>query len=348
MYPDRIHRLVVDGVVDAYDYTKMLWQDNLVDSEKDMDSFYWHCARVGYPRCLLAKEDGSSKWADVKNRTLSILDSLYHNPLPVIDSTSPQVITLSDIKAFTMGALYSPIQMFPFLAEILVEVEEGKASMSIAQIRTMHSYSCDIAPATVQCDPGLPAQGPGTALFGMDSTIAIACSDGDDQSFVTKDMFQEHIANLTRISPTMGDIWAMIRMQCIHYNMRAKHRFTGPYVGKTSHPILEIGNSADPVTPGRFAKKMAKGFEGAVALIQDSSGHCSLSAPSACTVGYVHKYFQTGELPPEDTVCKVDELPFGPTPAEANLLSLEDQMRLEHQMDIANALFDSGGRFLWQ
>lgn len=58
----------------------------------------------------------------------------------------------------------------------------------------------------------------------------------------------------------------------------------------------------------------AQGFEGAVALIQDSPGHCSVSAPSNCTVGHVRKYFQTGELPPVNTTCPVDALPFGPNP----------------------------------
>jgi hypothetical protein len=56
---------------------------------------------------------------------------------------------------------------------------------------------------------------------------------------------------------------------------------------------------------------MAKGYEGAVALMQDSSGHCSLSALSYCTQGHVRRYFQTGELPPVNTTCAVDVLPFG-------------------------------------
>lgn len=36
MFPDRVHRLVVDGVVDAYNYRKSLWSDNLFDTEKDV------------------------------------------------------------------------------------------------------------------------------------------------------------------------------------------------------------------------------------------------------------------------------------------------------------------------
>lgn len=70
----------------------------------------------------------------------------------------------------------------------------------------------------------------------------------------------------------------------------------------------------DPVTPVRNAYKMARGFHGAVALTQDSAGHCSASTFSRCTRGYIRQYFQTGELPPPGLVCPADEMPFGPGP----------------------------------
>lgn len=119
MYPDRIHRLVVDGVVDAYDYTKSLWFDNLVDTEKDMNLFYHHCARVGYPACAIANETGKTTEEGVRERTLNIIQSLYHNPLPVFDPV-PEVISYSDVKSLILAALYSPIQMFPMMSALLV------------------------------------------------------------------------------------------------------------------------------------------------------------------------------------------------------------------------------------
>ena len=142
-----------------------------------------------------------------------------------------------------------------------------------------------------------------------------------------------------------GEIWAAIRLNCIHYKVRPHYRFTEDWTGKTSHPIMEIGNTADPVTPGRYAKKMAKGFEGAVALIQDSPGHCSLAAPSNCTTTYIRQYFQTGALPDEGTVCPADELPFGKTEGEADVLDLHAQ-KLREQVGVAHeALLASSGLF---
>ncbi|KAK0886986.1 hypothetical protein LTR02_017643 [Friedmanniomyces endolithicus] len=97
MFPDRVGRLIVDGVVDAYDYKKSLWSDNLLDTEKDLQGLYYHCARAGYPACALANKTSVTTAKGVENRVLNITYSLYHNPLPVI-SPSPEVITYSDVK----------------------------------------------------------------------------------------------------------------------------------------------------------------------------------------------------------------------------------------------------------
>lgn len=77
MFPDRVGRVIVDGVVDAEDYKKALWYDNLEDTEKDVDQFYSNCARVGYPGCALANSTGTSTAHGVKSRVQNITASLY-------------------------------------------------------------------------------------------------------------------------------------------------------------------------------------------------------------------------------------------------------------------------------
>lgn len=150
-------------------------------------------------------------------------------------------------------------------------------------------------------------------------------------------------------------------------------------MANTSHPILEIGNTADPVTPGRYAKKMAEGFPGAVALIQDSAGHCSLSTPSDCTETYVRscKYthnlcaltvilqhadlsrsalwrqvlilqlllldFQKGELPEPGTICPADEMPFDSADGNVAILDKQAVKRRARAMDFVRAMHTSGG-----
>ena len=62
-------------------------------------------------------------------------------------------------------------------------------------------------------------------------------------------------------------------------------------------------------------------------------------------MGYVKNYFQTGELPPEDTLCEADAIPFGPTPGEDIALDVETSQLMKSQARIAKALYAAGGGF---
>jgi hypothetical protein len=181
----------------------------------------------------------------------------------------------------------------------------------------------------------------------FDTTRAIACSDGDDLTATTKDEFGKFLEKIERLSSTIGARWAEVHMACVHWPSRPHHRFVGPWSGNTSHPVLFVGNTADPVTPGRNAINQAKSFEGAVALIQNSPGHCSSAAYSKCTTNYIRSYFQTGELPPENTTCEVDELPFGPSSEDGeSAFDLMDATLRDKARAINKAMYEAGGGFL--
>ena len=300
MFPDRVGRLAVDGVVEYDNYRSGNWSSNTLDTEKTMSSFYSHCARAGYPPCLLSNKANTSTPAEIENRTNAIINSLYHNPLPV---PAPHfgVFTYSDLKGFVLSALYTPMIGFPALGFLLLTVERNNGSYLEQLMRSLHPSSCGSDPLTQYYDP-----------IAEDVQTAIACSDADDQSHLSRSEFETFSQKLTEQSPSAGSFLSIMRMNCVHYTLPAVHRYTGPWQANTSHPLLFIGNTLDPVTPGLFAREMAKGFEGAVALMQDSGGHCSLSALSYCTQGHVRQYFQTGELPPVNTTCAADSVPFGP------------------------------------
>jgi hypothetical protein len=173
--------------------------------------------------------------------------------------------------------------------------------------------------------------------------MAIACSDGDDITSVNKSTYIQREKELAEMSPHGGSLWARVQMTCIHYPLRAHYRFPGPWKANTSHPVLFIGNTADPVTPGINAINMAKGYEGAVALVQNSSGHCAVASTySECTVKYVRDYFKTGEMPPPGVTCEADEQPFGPGPDDV-LESVEIQKARERHATIGEALMEFGG-----
>ncbi|KAK0935492.1 hypothetical protein LTR29_012965 [Friedmanniomyces endolithicus] len=358
MFPDRVGRLIVDGVVDAYDYKKSLWSDNLLDTEKDLQGLYYHCARAGYPACALANKTGITTAKGVEDKVFNITYSLYHNPLPVI-STSPEVITYSDVRNLIfagyvmhvvptqdIGSLYSPIQSFPYIANLLSDVEQGDGTRFAALLHAYHDFRCPSKAGAETSIIPLRNRTEGAASLSMDATMAIACSDGDDQSWVNRTTFEKYAKEQARVSPSVGSMWSAIRMNCIHYSIRPHYRFEGPWIANTSHPLLLIGNTADPVTPVKHAINMAKGFAGAVALTQDSLGHCSISTYSNCTVQYVRRYFDTGDLPPINTTCPADEMPFGPDADEAGAVGVELMEARKRHATIAAALHGAGGGLL--
>ena len=332
MFPDRIHRLRVDGVVDAEDYRKVLWTGNLLDTEKEVHQFYYHCARAGFPACALANANGGTTTRDVETRTQRILNSLLHNPLPVI-GPNPEVITYSDAKHLIFVGLYMPTINFPLIANLLAGVEQGNGTLFADMLRPYHELACEANPESVS-NALAPFDG-ATGVLSPDSTMAISCADGDDQSWMTKEQYSEYWKELAEISPAIGPMWAMFRMYCIHYSARPVYRFTAPFEANTSHPILLIGTTADPVTPLKNAFKMSKGYPGSVVLTQNSSGHTSNSVYSSCTVAHIRTYFHTGELPKEGTVCEADELPFGEP-------SSEKVVTFGHEVDDIKGIYREG------
>lgn len=324
MFPDRVGRLVVDGVVEYKNYMSGNWSSNLVDTEKSMDSFYFHCARAGFPACVLSNRTNSSTPLEIKERSNKIIQSLYHNPLPVY-TPSADVLSYSEVKSLIFGALYSPVLVFPIMAFLLHAIEKKDSPMLAPLVQVLHHSGCSAN------DP----------LYDVatraDAQIAIACSDGDDQSYMDRESFQAFAKEMAAASPSGGSLWSVIRMNCIHHTLPAVHRFTGPFKANTSHPLLFIGNTADPVTPGRYAQQMSEGYEGAVALMQDSGGHCSDSVFSYCTTGYVRQYFQTGELPPTNTTCGVNVVPFGPLHEDLTVESAEVRVMKERWEKMAEA-----------
>ncbi|KAF2204477.1 hypothetical protein GQ43DRAFT_428940 [Delitschia confertaspora ATCC 74209] len=303
MFPSRVGRLVLDGVVDSDEYLQHLGNNSIQDAEKVMKSFYTYCARVGFLGCRLAHPDPSP--SAIEARVQGILQSLYHNPLPVSSSNGPDIVTFSDLKKEMFRALYFPGESFAPLTQLLWKLETGNGTEFAQNLRPYHVYSCPLpnGNSSTPPTPPVPSQVPMTAIL---------CSDGDNISNTSISTFSQRLAHLQSISPTSGAIWAMHTLKCASWPIRAKYRYRGPFTGiKPANPILWIGNTADPVTPLANARKMSKGFERSRVLVEDVSGHCSISSPGACTWAYVRGYFQWGRLPEEGTVCTMEDGEMG-------------------------------------
>ncbi|KAI8940241.1 hypothetical protein NX059_003943 [Plenodomus lindquistii] len=295
MFPDRVGRVVLDGVVSVNDYMNSLGNGSLTDGEKAMDSFYTFCHNAGPSGCALATPGGNA--TTVKDRAQKIIKSLYHAPLPISTPHGPEVLTYSDIKLLIFSSTYTPFATFQYIGAILAAVEAGGShalDFLVDSNPFQHVYSCPIngtIPSyTDNPDPSV-------------SMTAILCSDGFDQTQTSISEFEQYWQDMETKYPTGGSWWSMLKMRCAAWPIRAGYAFRGPFGTNTSQPVLFVSNTADPVTPLRSGRLMHSLFPNSGLLITDGAGHCSLSASNECTLTHIRNYFQTGGLPKNETLC---------------------------------------------
>jgi pimeloyl-ACP methyl ester carboxylesterase len=295
MFPNRIGRVVLDGVVNDWDYKHSLGKGSLRDNERAMEAFYSYCLLSGPQVCPLAENNATST-VKIKERTQKIVRSLYHSPLSLTSAEGPGIITYSDVKSIIFSIIYQPLLGFELLGRLLSQIEIGHGEYIdwlSESTRHGHTLSCGVN-GTVN---------PGIHAVDDVPTYAVLCSDGVDQQNIGLDDFVELWHGMQNISTAAGDVWAMLGMKCANWKIRASYKFDGPFGGNTSHPILFVSNTADPVTPLRSGRVMSSKFSESGLLINDQAGHCSFSDKNLCAFGKIKQYFQTGSLPASKTLC---------------------------------------------
>ncbi|KAI9367304.1 TAP-like protein-domain-containing protein [Aspergillus egyptiacus] len=306
LYPDRIERMVLDGVVDAEKYYTGAGPEPLVDSDAIFDKFTRYCNEVGED-CPLYAAGGP---AAIKEAYKTLENGLLNSSLPVFPSITrgPEVATWTDLKTVLRLAVYQPLIGFYFFAEIARDLLTGDGS-KLADFK--HSMRAPVCPSEECLSSGpwssaceVPGQ---NELY---ASSAILCSDAEYMQLADEQVFQQRWRSLRELSSVIGDYWAHIHLSCVGWHVKPKWKMTYPLGGNTSRPLLFVNNLLDPVTPLQSAKKMSGAFPGSALLQQDSEGHCTLAAPSICVSMGVRKYFQTGELPDPGTICEADVKPL--------------------------------------
>lgn len=336
MFPERIGRMVLDGVVDAPDYTATGWTTNLQDNNKTWEKFFEYCFEAGEKCDLFEPSIHGPKQLQTKVETW--LAELKQDPLPLVENGNAYILTYLNMKTLIHIHLYQPIPLWPSLALLTRALMERDLKGAIAALSTTSPDGWSL-PQNREFRPFLPrlpdmpgilsenslqAEVPIPIQYSwqQEAAVTILCGDGDNITSRTKDDFAEYLALLESQSPLVGSIWAAITLSCIHWRESSRpaerNRFTGPFQSNLTQydprasPLLFIGNTADPVTPVRNAIKMAQSHEGSVVLTQDMPGHCAGSSnPSVCTFGILKAFFGNGTLPEPGLVCEAAVKPWG-------------------------------------
>ncbi|KAJ5546570.1 hypothetical protein N7494_004155 [Penicillium frequentans] len=320
MYPHLVSRLVLDGVVDSDRHYAGTWDGNIDDADAIMKRFSIYCYRAGPNKCPLFSEKGPGF---IQSELDNIIANSENTTKSVQSSHGPEIVTHSDVQKIIRDSLYEPFKEFEGLAQALYNLANGDGSIIANRKQTSSLFS----------EP---------ADYAEEAVGAISCTDGLDQTNITKEEFVEYWQKMRHQSIYLGDRWSQNRLLCLFWKTRPElvypAIFKGP-IGARTEPILFIGNTLDPVTSLDNAKKMSQKFPGSGLIQQDSEGHLSLSTPSLCTAKAIRAYFQTGTLPAHGTLCKVYDRPFDLPGDRTTLLQEGDDDLLKALRAIAGEMW---------
>jgi len=114
--------------------------------------------------------------------------------------------------------------------------------------------------------------------------------------------------------PGFGRLIVYDMMPCATWPAMHTDAYDGPW-NRSRTPILVINAEHDPITPIWGAEAAVAELGNARLLKVNGDGHTSMFVePSTCRDDAELAYLVSLRLPPEGTVCSVDQLPFGLTP----------------------------------
>lgn len=262
MYPDRIDRMVLDGVANVHEFYQNKYEHPLrsyglsltkptreremyIDADNVFRGFCSGCVNAS-DNCPLGRNTTAT---ELESDIYSMLERVKHQPFPVtVPALGPQVIDYNTVKSRIISDLYSP-SLWPSTASFIHGLMENN-----------HTAIAEYLASVLVRPAGMEAE----AQFG------IKCSDAYGQA--TPDDVAMTIQTRHESSQIGGDTADFVPMICAHWKLAPKERYNGDFKAKTKTPILFIGNTADPVTPLVSARNVSSGFEGSVVLQHDGYG----------------------------------------------------------------------------
>ncbi|KAK4892594.1 hypothetical protein LTR27_008870 [Elasticomyces elasticus] len=285
MFPDRMDKLLFDGVVNPTEYWAGPTYQSILDTDLTLSAFFDGC--IESPSlCPLSQISSSA--IELEHRLRSLLQTLKYAPLVLGPNNPDNIVTYAAVKAAIVGAMYFPSTW-------------SSLSYQLAAILTANATAYATAPPTP--DPFPPSLFPD--FSGPEVQDGIQCADRALRS-----------DNITDLLPVLawfgqeswirgdGDV-AIATLHCARWKMTSAERYTGSFNDvRTKNPVLIMGNSIDPATPLAGARNLSEGFRGSVLLESHGVGHTTVASPSLCVAKHVRAYFVNGTLPVEGTVCE--------------------------------------------
>ncbi|KAK3291199.1 TAP-like protein-domain-containing protein [Chaetomium fimeti] len=314
MFPDRVGRMVVDGIADAEDFNSGQRAMNIIDAEDAIDVFYNICFDAGELCPLYQTTDASA--ADIRARIDAFIHSLEETPVSAIFNNRVFLISPNFIRSELHKGMYTPIPQFPTIASSLAAALAGNFTPILSNPALVNNDN----EGAVCAD--LPDTSPPTVFVSQaEANLGISC--GDSQAAAgprdTLAWAEATVARIANQSASLGETWANLPLNCAGWRFSPPYAFRGPFgspapppanSSSSAAPMLILSSRIDHVTPLVNAYRLSSLHGGSAVVVQESLGHLALtSSVSKCTRGFVKEYLRTGALPKNGTVCEADCVP---------------------------------------
>jgi pimeloyl-ACP methyl ester carboxylesterase len=299
LFPDRVGRLVVDGVLDPVAWTTGVRNEATTipfSTRLHSDAGAWAPLQEFFRLCD-AGGDRCAVSGGAQDRYAQLAQELLAAPkvVPFPDGTGGE-LNYSLLVSITLNFLYfSPD--WPELAQLLADFESAPASQRVQSALRRYSGA-----------PGWISHRSFPRYFNaLEGGPGVFCTDSDNPD--SYDAWSAAAEAADAAAPYFGRPWTWISSICADWPFADSDRYTGPWNHATANPVLVVGNQFDPATPYAGAQTLASTLPGARLLTLRVWGHTSGSL-SSCADETITRYLVDGDLPPVGTVCVQDEVPF--------------------------------------
>jgi pimeloyl-ACP methyl ester carboxylesterase len=270
MFPKRVRAMVLDGALDPSLDNETLEAQQAQGFETDLHEFLGWCARDSGCRSNFSKKPA---------RAYAALMGRFTRGLVIPDHVNYGVALLGVI-----AGLYSK-GSWPFLGEALGAARNGNGAYLAS---AAESYA------------GRNSNGSYSNI--LSANIATNCLDRPAPSTIPE--YKALAARLSKSAPDFGGAEAWGTLVCAYWPAPAQTQ-PGAAHAPGAPPILVVGSTADPATPYRWAKALARQLPHARLLTRTGPGHTAYRA-SSCIRTWADRYLETRRMPPRGTVCPSD------------------------------------------
>ncbi len=275
LFPDRVGRMVLDGVLPINATLEDVTQRQALGFEQAFADFTNDCS---------AQQDcpfqGSGE--QVAQKLRGLFADFDKSPMKLQDGRD---FTGAFARSAVLSYLYFPVSDYPKLREALDKLVNDSNPEPLAKLSDERS--------------GRQVDGH-YRYNSFDSYFAVTCLDR--QFKLSTSQVARLAKQWTKVSPTFGENLAWGILPCSNWPVSA----AGPVqvkVAKRIAPILIVSRTHDPATPLRWAKNLEHEIPNSRLITWKSQGHTAYHQGSACIDSAIDTYLLQGTLPMANAQC---------------------------------------------